>query len=99
MQTQRALKAVLFFCQNPITPTLTLFLADISRVPSILRILRVGVAGQKDLYQYWKDPITQFLLQDVGAIAREDRGNMQDKKDSPADNFLVVNVASQEVTS
>lgn len=59
--------------------------------------LRVGVAGQKDLYQYWKENITQCILQDVGDTAREDCSNPQDKKDIPAEQFLVVNVASQEV--
>ena len=45
---------------------------------------RVQVDGKRDLYEYWKDSITQSLLEDV-------------RDASSQEGFLVVNVASQEV--
>ncbi|CAM9840459.1 unnamed protein product [Ascophyllum nodosum] len=44
---------------------------------------RVQVDGKRDLYEYWKDSITQSLLEDV-------------RDASSQEGFLVVNVASQE---
>eukprot|EP00903_Cladosiphon_okamuranus_P007978 g7700.t1 len=49
---------------------------------------RVGVAGKKDLYEYWKEDVARCLLEDV-------QGGKGSAK-SDADGFLVVNVASQE---
>eukprot|EP00752_Nemacystus_decipiens_P005494 g4974.t1 len=49
---------------------------------------RVGVAGKKDLYEYWKEDVATCLLEDV------QKGKGSAKSDS--DGFLVVNVASQE---
>lgn len=56
--------------------------------PHVHGVHRVGVAGKKDLYEYWKGDIAQCLLQDV-----QGKGSVE----SCTDGFLVVNVASQEV--
>ncbi|CAM9139514.1 unnamed protein product [Ectocarpus sp. 12 AP-2014] len=48
---------------------------------------RVAVAGMKDLYEYWKGDIAQCILEDI-----QGEGSVK----SGTDEFLVVNVASQE---
>lgn len=52
---------------------------------------RVGVAGKKDLYEYWKQNVAKCLVEDL----QKGKGGSA-KSDS--DGFLVVNVASQEVS-
>lgn len=51
-------------------------------------VKRVAVAGMKDLYEYWKGDIAQCILEDI-----QGEGSVK----SDTDDFLVVNVASQEV--
>lgn len=58
--------------------------------PRVRGVHRVGVAGKKDLYEYWKGDIAQCLVEDVRG-----KGSVE----SCTDEFLVVNVASQEVRS
>lgn len=56
--------------------------------PRVRGVRRVGVGGKKDLYEYWKGDIAECLLEDVQG---------KDSVESRTDEFLVVNVASQEV--
>lgn len=53
---------------------------------------RVGVAKSKDLYAYWKEKVTQYLVED----ARGSPGS-ESSDASAGKEFLVINVASEEV--
>lgn len=61
---------------------------------------RVGALGSKDLYSYWKEKVTERLIEDgqeatPPGTSRSRRGSGHD----PDSAFLVVNVASQEVSA
>lgn len=52
----------------------------------------MSVAERKDLYAYWKGKVTEGLLEDIGRRAKKGSNST-----GSAGDFLLVNVASQEV--
>lgn len=58
---------------------------------------RVGISGKKDLYEYWKEDITESLIFDMSGSLQKSSSSPERSGDSPVPTFLVVNVASQEV--